>query len=39
MGRPWEKHRAELTRLYIDEGKKLDDVMEEMAREFNFCAS
>ncbi|KAH6663618.1 ankyrin repeat-containing domain protein [Plectosphaerella plurivora] len=39
MGRNWEGQKAELTRLYIDEGKKLDDVMDDMERNFNFRAS
>lgn len=39
MRRPWEKHKAEMVRLYIDESKKLDDVMAIMQDMFNFKAS
>lgn len=39
MRRPWEKHKAEMIRLYLSEGKKLDDVMEVMLQQFGFKAS
>ena len=36
---PWEGHKDLLQRLYIDEGKRLKDVMELMEKEHKFFAS
>lgn len=34
----WEQHRATIKRLYIDEGRKLNDIVEIMKREHDFVA-
>ncbi|KAH9428771.1 hypothetical protein MCOR02_011316 [Pyricularia oryzae] len=35
----WEQHRATIKRLYIDEGRKLNDIVEIMKREHDFVAN
>ncbi|KAL1861797.1 hypothetical protein Daus18300_008613 [Diaporthe australafricana] len=35
----WSRHRPTIKRLYIDERKKLKEVMDIMARDYNFVAS
>ncbi|KAL8408350.1 hypothetical protein RB594_006959 [Gaeumannomyces avenae] len=35
----WEIHRATIKRLYIDEGKKLNDIVEIMRRDYDFTAN
>lgn len=34
----WEIHRATIKRLYIDEDKKLNDIVEIMRRDYDFTA-
>lgn len=35
----WSRHRPTIKRLYLDEKKKLREVMEIMARDYHFVAS
>ena len=35
----WSRHRPTIKRLYIDERKKLKEVIDVMARDYNFVAS
>ncbi|TLS30999.1 hypothetical protein PpBr36_02625 [Pyricularia pennisetigena] len=35
----WEQHRSTIKRLYIDEGRKLNDIVEIMKREHDFVAN
>ncbi|KAL8382221.1 hypothetical protein RB595_006145 [Gaeumannomyces hyphopodioides] len=35
----WEIHRATIKRLYIDEGKKLNDIVEIMRQDYDFTAN
>lgn len=35
----WSRHRPTIKRLYLNERKKLKEVMDIMARDYNFVAS
>ncbi|KAI8681357.1 Clr5 domain-containing protein [Fusarium keratoplasticum] len=39
MAKPWNEHRATITKLYIQEGRTLEDVRGIMKTEYNFEAS
>ncbi|KAM6523490.1 hypothetical protein FSOLCH5_004110 [Fusarium solani] len=39
MAKPWSEHRATITKLYIQEGRTLEDVRGIMKTEYNFEAS
>lgn len=39
MAKPWNEHRATITKLYIQEGRTLEDVRGIMKTEHNFEAS
>lgn len=39
MAKPWNEHRHIITRLYIHDGKKLEDVRVLMKEKYGFEAS
>ncbi|CRK17859.1 hypothetical protein BN1723_011426 [Verticillium longisporum] len=39
MGKPWDKYQGEITKLYKDDRKTLDEVMKIMERKWQFKAS
>ncbi len=35
----WDQHKDEIKRLYVEDGRRLEDVMEHMERHYGFKAT